>query len=69
MTNPTLLLNKRLQQTFRDAAVSITITSLTDIISFGVGCLTPFPSVYVIYLINKLFIIYNILNIYKKNFK
>ena len=32
-------------ETFSDAAVSITVTSLTDLISFSVGCMTPFPSV------------------------
>jgi hypothetical protein len=40
-------LEERLSQTFADAGVTITITSLTDVISFGVGCLTPFPSVQV----------------------
>lgn len=34
-----------MKETFADAAVSITVTSLTDLISFGVGCATPFPSV------------------------
>ncbi|CAB3402413.1 unnamed protein product [Caenorhabditis bovis] len=36
---------QRMEETFADAAVSITVTSLTDLISFGVGCATPFPSV------------------------
>uniref|UniRef100_A0A2P2HXT6 Patched domain-containing protein 3-like n=1 Tax=Hirondellea gigas TaxID=1518452 RepID=A0A2P2HXT6_9CRUS len=35
----------RLSHTFADAAVSITITSLTDMISFFIGAITPFPSV------------------------
>ncbi|KAF2366096.1 Protein patched/dispatched [Trinorchestia longiramus] len=35
----------RLANTFADAAVSITITSLTDMISFFIGAITPFPSV------------------------
>ncbi|GMR41816.1 hypothetical protein PMAYCL1PPCAC_12011 [Pristionchus mayeri] len=38
-------LRERMRETFADAAVSITVTSLTDLISFGVGCATPFPSV------------------------
>ncbi|VDM51870.1 unnamed protein product [Angiostrongylus costaricensis] len=38
-------LEQRMKKTFADAGVSITVTSLTDIISFGVGCTTPFPSV------------------------
>ena len=30
---------------FEDAAVSITITSVTNMISFWIGVITPFPSV------------------------
>uniref|UniRef100_A0A1I7Y2K6 SSD domain-containing protein n=1 Tax=Steinernema glaseri TaxID=37863 RepID=A0A1I7Y2K6_9BILA len=44
-TNYECTLVHRLMETFEDAAVSITVTSLTDLISFGVGCMTPFPSV------------------------
>ncbi|KAK0418715.1 hypothetical protein QR680_013732 [Steinernema hermaphroditum] len=44
-TNYELTLVERMMETFGDAAVSITVTSLTDLISFGVGCMTPFPSV------------------------
>jgi len=36
---------KRLSDTYGEAAVSITITSLTDMLSFYVGLLTPIPSV------------------------
>ena len=36
---------ERMSETFKDAAVSITITSLTDMFSFWVGVITPFPSV------------------------
>jgi hypothetical protein len=36
---------ERMSQTFKDAAVSITITSVTDMISFFIGVITPFPSV------------------------
>ncbi|KAK4292465.1 hypothetical protein Pmani_034770 [Petrolisthes manimaculis] len=35
----------RMAHTFSDAAVSITITSLTDMISFFIGAITPFPCV------------------------
>ncbi|XP_069953397.1 patched domain-containing protein 3-like [Cherax quadricarinatus] len=36
---------ERMGQTMAESAVSITITSLTDMISFFVGAITPFPSV------------------------
>ncbi|KAK8396858.1 hypothetical protein O3P69_005078 [Scylla paramamosain] len=35
----------RMAQTFADAAVSVTITSITDMISFFIGAITPFPCV------------------------
>ena len=35
----------RLSHAYEEAAVSITITSLTDMFSFWVGAVTPFPSV------------------------
>lgn len=36
---------ERMAATLSEAAVSITITSLTDMISFFIGILSPFPSV------------------------
>ncbi|CAL4066460.1 unnamed protein product [Meganyctiphanes norvegica] len=36
---------ERMAQTYSDAAVSITITSITDMISFFIGAITPFPCV------------------------
>nr|XP_045593830.1 patched domain-containing protein 3-like [Procambarus clarkii] len=36
---------ERMGQAFSDAAVGITITTVTDVISFFVGAITPFPSV------------------------
>src|SRR2546425_278117 len=44
-TSPSLSVSKRLGQTYAEAAVSITITSLTNFISFMIGTITPFPSV------------------------
>lgn len=44
-------LEERLSETWADAGVSITVTSLTDALSFGVGCFATFPSV-------KIFCIY-----------
>jgi hypothetical protein len=36
---------ERMAEAFEDAAVSITITSVTNMISFWIGVITPFPSV------------------------
>nr|XP_053643838.1 patched domain-containing protein 3-like [Cherax quadricarinatus]XP_053643839.1 patched domain-containing protein 3-like [Cherax quadricarinatus] len=36
---------ERMGHAFADAAVGITITSVTDVISFFIGAITPFPSV------------------------
>lgn len=44
-TNPSLSVSERLGHTYSDAAVSITITSITNFISFMIGTVTPFPSV------------------------
>ena len=41
----------RMSEAFTDAAVSITITSITDMLSFWIGIITPFPCV-------KIFCIY-----------
>ena len=37
----------RLAKTYSEAAVSITITSLTNMLSFFIGSFTPFPAVYI----------------------
>ena len=37
----------RLANTYSEAAVSITITSLTNMLSFLIGSFTPFPAVYI----------------------
>lgn len=44
-TNPRKSVVERMGETYREAAVSITITSLTNFISFCIGAITPFPSV------------------------
>ncbi|XP_013403203.1 patched domain-containing protein 3 [Lingula anatina] len=44
-TNPRDTVEKRMEETLSEAAVSITITTLTDGLSFGIGAITDFPSV------------------------
>lgn len=44
-TNPSLSVSDRLGHTYAEAAVSISITSITNFISFIIGTITPFPSV------------------------
>ncbi|RWS11672.1 patched domain-containing protein 3-like protein [Dinothrombium tinctorium] len=44
-TNPSHSVSVRLGHTYSEAAISITITSVTNFISFMIGILTPFPSV------------------------
>lgn len=49
---------ERMGEMLSEAAVSITITSVTDIVSFWIGIMSPFPSV-------QIFCIYS--GKYKKN--
>ena len=44
-TNTRMSVPERLGHTYAEAAVSITITSITNFISFLIGTITPFPSV------------------------
>ncbi|XP_067122463.1 patched domain-containing protein 3-like [Centruroides vittatus] len=44
-TNPNANVDERISQTLSETAVSITITSLTNFISFMFGFMTPFPAV------------------------
>ncbi|OQR72744.1 patched domain-containing protein 3-like [Tropilaelaps mercedesae] len=44
-TDPRKSVVERMGETYSEAAVSITITSLTNFISFIIGTITPFPSV------------------------
>ncbi|CAG0901201.1 unnamed protein product, partial [Darwinula stevensoni] len=46
-TNPRNGVSDRMRATYAEAAVSVTITSLTDGISFLIGALTDIPSIYV----------------------
>lgn len=44
-TPVTMDVPERLARTLSDAAVSITITSVTDIVSFCIGKFSPFPAI------------------------
>ena len=44
-TDPLLTVRQRMQTAMSEAAVAITITSLTDSLSFAVGCVTSLPAV------------------------
>ncbi|KAI1717718.1 patched family domain-containing protein [Ditylenchus destructor] len=44
-TNPQLSVARRLAEALAEAAVSITITSVTDMLTFGIGCYTTLPGV------------------------
>uniref|UniRef100_A0A914Q2N9 SSD domain-containing protein n=1 Tax=Panagrolaimus davidi TaxID=227884 RepID=A0A914Q2N9_9BILA len=44
-TNPELSPARRLAETLAEAAVAISITSFTDMLTFGIGCFTTLPGV------------------------
>ncbi|CAD5218991.1 unnamed protein product [Bursaphelenchus okinawaensis] len=44
-TNPEQSPAKRLAETLAEAAVAISITSITDMLTFGIGCMTSLPGV------------------------
>uniref|UniRef100_A0A914YDE5 SSD domain-containing protein n=1 Tax=Panagrolaimus superbus TaxID=310955 RepID=A0A914YDE5_9BILA len=44
-TNPQLSPARRLAETLSEAAVAISITSFTDMLTFGIGCFTTLPGV------------------------
>ncbi|XP_077994884.1 patched domain-containing protein 3-like [Glandiceps talaboti] len=44
-TSPRLSVEQRMGEAYSEAAMSITITSITDFLAFGVGAITYFPSV------------------------
>lgn len=64
---------ERMAITLSEAAVSITITSVTDVISFAIGVFSPFPSVTIFCIYSGKNILYksmfyNIIQIAKKSF-
>lgn len=46
-TNLAFPVGKRVGEALSDAAISITITGLTDALSFFTGCITTIPAVYI----------------------
>ncbi|CAG0882355.1 unnamed protein product, partial [Darwinula stevensoni] len=46
-TNPRNSVAERMRETYSEAAVSVTITSVTDGLSFLIGALTDIPSIYI----------------------
>nr|XP_006813016.1 PREDICTED: patched domain-containing protein 3-like [Saccoglossus kowalevskii] len=44
-TSPRTSVPDRMAETFSEAALSITITSITDVLAFGIGAISTFPSV------------------------
>jgi predicted RND superfamily exporter protein len=57
-TKPEDTVEKRMSETFAEAAVSITVTSVTDFLSFAIGAITVFPSVYLFCLYTALAVIF-----------
>ena len=47
---------QRMAQTLSEAAVSITITSVTDVASFFLGVISPFPSVQIFCIYSGLYL-------------
>jgi predicted RND superfamily exporter protein len=58
-TKPEDTVEKRMSETFAEAAVSITITSFTDFLGFAIGAITVFPSVYLFCLYTALAVIFD----------
>ena len=58
-TKPEDTVEERMSETFAEAAVSITITSVTDFLSFAIGAITVFPSVYLFCLYTVLAVIFD----------
>ena len=52
---------ERLGQTFSEAAVSITITSITDALAFGIGSITRLPAIRVFCLYSAVAIMFDYL--------
>ena len=58
----------RMAIAFTDAAVSITITSITDMLSFWIGIITPFPCVKIFCIYTGTYIHLRCLYLYFQNF-
>nr|XP_054772736.1 patched domain-containing protein 3-like isoform X1 [Lytechinus pictus] len=60
-TNPQDTVEERMGHTFSEAAVSITITSITDALAFGIGAISPLPAVRVFCLYTGVAVIFDYL--------
>ena len=60
-TSVRLPVEERLGQTYSEAAVSITITSVTDALAFGIGSITKLPAIRVFCLYTGIAIIFDYL--------
>ena len=58
-TNPMAPVEERMAQTYSEAAVSITITSITDALAFGIGAISPLPAVRVFCLYTGVAVIFD----------
>ncbi|XP_030839104.1 patched domain-containing protein 3 isoform X3 [Strongylocentrotus purpuratus] len=60
-TNPRDSVEERMGHTYSEAAVSITITSITDALAFGIGAISPLPAVRVFCLYTGVAVIFDYL--------
>ncbi|KAJ8036578.1 Patched domain-containing protein 3 [Holothuria leucospilota] len=58
-TDPNLPVKERMEDTYGDAAVSITITSFTDIMAFCIGSISPIPGIQIFCLYTGVAVLYN----------
>ncbi|PAV56771.1 hypothetical protein WR25_05027 [Diploscapter pachys] len=60
-TKPSLDVKERMAETLADAGPSISITSLTNLLSFGIGIFTPTPAIYTFCMFFSVAVIYDYL--------
>ncbi|XP_071496452.1 patched domain-containing protein 3-like [Diadema antillarum] len=60
-TNPRSTVEERMGKAYSEAAVSITITSITDALAFGIGAITPLPAVRIFCLFTGVTVVFDYL--------